>query len=184
MSGVNCAVLRGEQSQAWRQRRRVCSRYPELKWTVKKAYHRVCLVLACTCLGVAASGDGYLSSGSPTVLRFQPKPRSVGKSTLPPLPEPVADAKVNVPPARINTNGTTTVTAGEAPPPSSEPPVATNGFELTPQMMVDIFQSRGKNGNGHDAHVWVPFGFVPPAGSAQPVGPVPSASSTATYRTE
>ena len=148
-------------------------------------YHRVCVLAACSCIvAAAANGKGYLSSGGPTALRFQPKAVAVGKSMLPLLPVPVAEASVNTPPTFINSKATTTVTTAESPTPVTEPLVATNGFELTPQMLVDIFRSRAKNGNAHDARVLVPFGFVPPAGQTQPAAPAPSGASTATYHSQ
>ena len=148
-------------------------------------YHRVCVLAACSCIGAASTnGKGYLSSGGPAPLRFQAKPVAADKAGLPPLPLPVAETKVTMPPATINSNATTTVTAAESPTPVPELPGATNGVELTPQMLVDIFRSRAKNGNSHDTRVLVPFGFLPPPGQAQPAGPVPSGASTATYRTQ
>jgi hypothetical protein len=147
-------------------------------------YHRVWMLAACSCVGVAATnGKGYLCSTGPAALRFRPKTVSIDKSLLPPLPVPAPDAKVSTPPSAINPNTTTVTTAGSVPP-VAEPLVATNGFELTPQMLVDVFRSRCKNSNDHDAHVLVPFGFLPAAGQAQPAAPAPGGSSTATYRTE
>ena len=147
-------------------------------------YHRVGLLVAGFCIGAAAASNGYLSAAGPAPLRFRPKAAAVGKSTLPPLPVPTAEAPVSAPPEPINSNATTTVSTAESPAEGSEPPAAaaTNEFELTPQMLVDIFRSRADRGNSHDTRVLVPFGFVPPAGQVQPAGA--GATSKATYRIE
>lgn len=117
-------------------------------------------------------------------MRFQPKAVVVGKSTLPPLPAPVTEAKVSTPPALINSNATTTATAAESPAPISQPLVTTNGVALTPQMLADIFRPRLKDGNGHDTHVLVPFEFVSPTGPPRPASPAPGGASTATYQSQ
>jgi hypothetical protein len=147
--------------------------------------HRACMLAACSCIvAAAANGTGYLSSGGPAPLRFQSKVATVGQPMLPPLPVPTAGSKVSTPPALINSNATATVTTAESPTPVGAALVATNGFELTPQMLVDIFRSRAESGNGHDTRVLVPFGFVPPIGQPQPAGPAASGTSTATYQVQ
>jgi hypothetical protein len=148
------------------------------------AYHRLCALAACSGIAAAAaSGTGYLSTGSPVALRFQPETAAVGKPTLPPLPGPPAESSVSPRPAVTRSNATATVTTAQSPKPVAEPTAAPEGFELTPQMLVDIFRSRAEEGKGRDTHVLVPFGFIPSIGQVRPAGSAPTnGTSTATYR--
>jgi hypothetical protein len=132
-------------------------------------------VLATVLFGVAAVAaaprPGYLNVIGPSALRFREAP-AVQKSSLPPLPkdEPTAGFLIStsVPTAQVALSATgpatsTTETVGPD----------TNEVFVTPQMLVDFFHNRN-TGSGHSTTVVVPFGFVPPDGSAKP-------SSSATY---
>ena len=161
-----------------------------LKFTSRKAdnysrmiiRHCLSMLVVCVCIGAAAAhGRGYLSTTGPSPLRFLPQVAAGGKSPLPPLPLPKEEANVHL---LATANSKVVETVSAMPAPVSASTVATNEFELTPQMLIDVLRSRAKSGNLHDAHVLVPFGFVPPAGQTPPSGLVPSPSSTATYRVE